>query len=100
MFWRRKTHTKPTYEEQRAYVVKTLRDFLDGTGGKWDWDDFISIPTGYPELEAVQKFCLTISDDYPPTKGAGWCNAEGIRELKCKLDELEGNDLVGGQNLS
>lgn len=100
MFWRRKTPPKPTYEEQRAYVVKSIRDFLDGTGGKWDWDDFISIPTGYPELEAVQKFCLTISDEYPPTKGGGWCNAEGIRELKRKLDELERQDFAAGQNLS
>ena len=29
-------------------VIETIRDFLDGTGGRWDWDDFISLPTGYP----------------------------------------------------
>ncbi len=40
----------------RRAALKSIRDFLDGTGEKWDWDDFISIPTGYPELEAVQKF--------------------------------------------
>ena len=30
MFWRNK---KFTYEEQRAYVIQTIRDFLEGTGG-------------------------------------------------------------------
>ena len=68
---------------------KAYGNSLRAQGGKWDWDDFISIPAGYPELEAVQKFCLSISDEYPPTKGVGWCNEEGIRELKRKLDELE-----------
>jgi hypothetical protein len=100
MFWRRKTPTKPPYEEQRVYVIKSIRDFLKGTGGKWEWDDFMSIPTGYPELETVQKFCLTISDEYPPIKRGGWCNAEGLRELERKLDELEHSDFVGDQNLS
>ncbi len=100
MFWRRTTPPKPTYEEQRAYVIKSIRDFLEGKGGKWDWDDFISIAAGCPGLEAVQKFCLTISDEYPPTKAGGWCNAEGIRELKRKLDELERSDFVEGQNRS
>jgi hypothetical protein len=96
MFWRRKTPTKPTYEEQHGYVVKSIRDFLEGTGGKWDWDAFISIPTGYPELEAVQKFCLTISDEYPSTKSGGWCNAEGIRELERQRDAGDRGDFVGG----
>jgi hypothetical protein len=94
MFWRRKAPTKPVYEEQRAYVVKSLRDFLDGTGGQWDWDDFTSIPTGYPDLEAVQQFCVSISREYPPTEGGGWCSAQGIRELKRKLEELDRHDSV------
>ena len=55
MFWRKKEFT---YEEQRAYVIQTIRDFLEGTGGAWDWDDFTSVPTGYPELDAVRGFCL------------------------------------------
>ncbi len=93
MIWGRKKPAKPTYEEQRAYVIETIRDFLDGTGGKWAWDDFISLPTGYPDLEAVQRFCLTVSNEHPPPAGqGGWCNAEGFRELRRKLEELEGND--------
>jgi hypothetical protein len=45
------------------------------------------------QLEAVQLFCLAVSNEYPPAaRGGGWCNAEGLRELRRKLDELEGND--------
>jgi hypothetical protein len=36
-------------------VAQYLRDFLDGTGGKWDWDDFISIPIADPRLEDIRE---------------------------------------------
>ena len=36
-------------------VVTYLRDFLEGTGGEWDWDDFISIEIADPQLEAIRK---------------------------------------------
>ena len=89
MFWRKKTFTR---EEQRAYVIQTIRHFLEGTGGKWDWDDFTSLPTGYPELDAVQAFCLGLPADYPPTESGHWCNPDGLRELRRKLEQLEAED--------
>ena len=89
MFWRKKEFT---YEEQRAYVIQTIRDFLEGTGGAWDWDDFTSVPTGYPELDAVRGFCLGLRGDYPPTERTDWCNPDGLRELRRKLEELEAED--------
>lgn len=57
LFSSRKTFT---YEEERAYIIKTLGDFLKDTGGTWDWDNFISISTGYPKLEAVRGACLEL----------------------------------------
>jgi len=36
-------------------VVGFLRDFLDGTGGEWDWDEFESVPITDPELEALRR---------------------------------------------
>lgn len=39
------------FAESRAYAIKSIRDFLEGTGEKWDWDDFISKPLGFPDLE-------------------------------------------------
>lgn len=35
-------------------VAQCLRDFLNGAGGDWDWDDFISIPIADPRLEAIR----------------------------------------------
>ena len=35
-------------------VLRYLRDFLDGTGGPWDWDGFISIPIADPHLEDLR----------------------------------------------
>jgi hypothetical protein len=40
----------------RAHDVESyLRDFLDGTGGDWDWDDFTSIPITDPTLEGIRE---------------------------------------------
>ena len=36
-------------------VAQYLRDFLNGTGGDWDWDDFISIPIADPRLEDIRE---------------------------------------------
>jgi hypothetical protein len=38
------------YAEARQSATTSLRDFIGGTGGKWDWDDFTSIPLGFPDL--------------------------------------------------
>jgi hypothetical protein len=78
-----------------AYTIQTIRDFLDGTGGAWDWDDFVSCPTGYPELEAVRGFWLQLPHDYPPLKTTEWCNPDGLRELRRTLKELEADGGAG-----
>jgi len=36
-------------------VAGFIRDFLAGTGGNWDWDDFTSIPITAVELEAIRE---------------------------------------------
>ena len=36
-------------------VESYLKDFLDGSGGDWDWDDFTSIPITDPSLEAIRE---------------------------------------------
>ena len=46
-------------------VLRYLRDFLDGTGGPWDWDDFISIPIADPRLEDLRERAAAL--DLPMT---------------------------------
>jgi hypothetical protein len=82
---------KMDYADSRAYAIKSIRDFLEGTGGKWDWDDFISIPLGFPDLEELQSFCNQLSESHPPTARGWFCSEEGLRRLRGRLADLEGN---------
>ncbi|AYV45768.1 hypothetical protein CFHF_11870 [Caulobacter flavus] len=36
-------------------VAAILRDFLEGTGGPNDWDDFESVPITDPKLEDIRR---------------------------------------------
>ena len=36
-------------------VAEYLRDFIEGTGGAWDWDHFEHMRLENPELEAIRK---------------------------------------------
>lgn len=42
-------------------VESYLQDFLDGTGGTWDWDDFTGIQITDPELEAIREEAARVS---------------------------------------
>lgn len=36
-------------------VAKYIRDFINGEGGEWDWDDFESFPIADPDLERIRQ---------------------------------------------
>lgn len=40
-------------EEQ--YLIQTIRAFLDGSGGEWDWDDFTSCSLTDYRLDRIRK---------------------------------------------
>lgn len=46
--------TKKTRDRSAAEVAGFLRDFIDGTGGEWDWDDFTSVPITNQRLDAIR----------------------------------------------
>jgi hypothetical protein len=60
--------SKATREE----VAKTIENFVNGSGGPWDWDDFISVRIANEELEAIRLECLRTQSEHPggPTNGA------------------------------
>ncbi len=82
---------KMDYAESRKYAIETIRNFLDGTGGDYDWDDFISLPLGYLDLEELQRFCNELSESHRPGAQGGYCSEEGFRVLRSRLDNLEAN---------
>ena len=61
-------------------VVTYLRDFLEGSGASWDWDDFISIEIADPRLEAIRKRACALR--LPP-------QGEDFALLKSLLGEAE-----------
>ncbi len=44
-----------TGDRTAAEVAAFIDDFISGTGGEWDWDDFTSVPLSDPELEAIRS---------------------------------------------
>ncbi|MEO8050642.1 MAG: hypothetical protein ABI833_09525 [Acidobacteriota bacterium] len=80
---------KLDYTEARHYALKSIRDFLTGEGGEWDWDDFTSIPLGFSELRDLQQFCAYLSITYP--ERGRYCSEEGMELLRGKLKDLENN---------
>lgn len=63
-----------------AEVAGFIRDFIDGTGGEWDWDDFTSVRLANPELEAIRRDAGMVA--LPVT-------SEGQRQLKELLRRAE-----------
>jgi hypothetical protein len=64
-------------------VISIIQCFLDGTAGKWDWDDFISVPIkDDPFLEEIRKRCAALPEEFPPDKSGQYCNEEGVKILK------------------
>jgi hypothetical protein len=41
-------------DREPAEVAQFISNFLSGTGGEWDWDDFTSVPITNPALEAIR----------------------------------------------
>jgi hypothetical protein len=60
-------------------VADIIERFLDGTGGRWDWDDFVSIAVDEPELEEVRQRCEATRDELYCDQ---WCGPAGFAELR------------------
>ena len=69
-------------------VAQLIRSFLDGSAGKWDWDDFTSIPQADPEMEAIRAKLIAIHDEFPADRPGEYCNDEGAAELIRIADSL------------
>lgn len=65
-----------------AEVASYLRDFIEGRGGAWDWDDFTSVPIGDPRLEDIRRRAAPI--DLPVTDEGSAI----LRELLVEADDL------------
>lgn len=72
-----------------AEVAKFMQDFLNGTGPKWEWDDFLSTPLADPELEKIRERCRHLDLEFPPDKPGAFTSAQGLAVIRAYLDQLQ-----------
>mgnify|MGYP001309513816 CR=1 FL=1 len=73
----------------REDVIKYIREFLEGSGEQWDWDDFTSVPLDDPTLERVRLECVSLPDRFPPKRKGHYCSEAGLEELRRLAETLE-----------
>lgn len=69
----------------KSEVAEIIEQFLDGTGGPWDWDDFTSIRIADPELEAIRVRCVEL---HHATISGQYCGPDGLAEMRRMVDQL------------
>jgi hypothetical protein len=72
-------------------VASIIQDFLDGTGDRWAWDDFISISRRQfrdEYLSNVRFQCDMMPLWHPSTKLGQYCSDDGLWLLQRIVDDL------------
>jgi len=77
-----KTVVEPTMKQ----IADIIDNFLNGTSGPYEWQDFVTYPFKPPQLEKVRKECADIKTKYPPENSKEWCNELG-RNALCMISE-------------
>ena len=69
----------------RAEVADIIGQFLDGTGGQWDWDVSTSVRIADHELDALRLTCARLHEDPHPRHYCGTVGFEVMRGLVTTL---------------
>ena len=77
-------------------VIREIKNFLDGGGGAYDWDDFVSIPIQDQRLNAIRIECRELPDKYPPGGCRQYCGDNGLKRLEEIIDDLRTSDTRAG----
>jgi hypothetical protein len=68
-------------ERTPSEVATFLREFIEGTGGEWDWDDFESLRIADHELDQVRREAMEAGPPHP--------DLEKLRELLRRVEGME-----------
>jgi len=77
---------KSVVEPTLKQIADIIDNFLNGTSGPYEWQDFVTYPFKTPELERIRKECSDIKAKYPPDNTKDWCNELGKNAL-CMISE-------------
>jgi hypothetical protein len=75
-------------QRTKPEVADIIEKFLDGTSGKWDWDDFCSLSIADSYLDSVRIQCSELNLICPHTEKGHYCCQDGLeimRELVARL---------------
>jgi hypothetical protein len=75
-------------QRSRAEVADIIEQFLDGTGGKWDWDDFCSFGIADPYLDSLRIQCCELQSTLPAETPGHYCNQAGFQVMRNLVAEL------------
>ena len=64
--------------EEAASLIERFRA---GHVEPWEWDDFISIPSSDPRVEAARLRCRVLPEEHPPTTSGEYCDVAGLAML-------------------
>lgn len=64
--------------EEAASLIERFRA---GHVEPWEWDDFISIPSSDPCVEAARRRCCVLPEEHPPTAPGEYCGVVGLAML-------------------
>ena len=78
--------------QEMKETIREIRDFLEGQGNPWAWDDFLSVPPPDPEVAELQIFCRELSFYYPPEKETEYCSKAGMDQLRARIDQLSSQE--------
>lgn len=73
-------------------VADVIDRFLNGTGNRWDWDDFCSLRIEDAALDAVRLQCVDLHDEDPHP--FHYCGPAGIEELRRLVSSLRRRELL------
>lgn len=74
--------SKPDTKTTREEIAKFIDDFVDGTGGDWDFDDYTSMDYADPLIKEVMDEVTWMDETHPAKRGHGFCNSEGLARMK------------------
>ena len=79
-------------QRTKSEVAGIIERFLDGTSGKWDWDDFCSFSIADPYLDSVRIRCAELDVAYPPTEKGHYCSRAGFEVMRELVAELRASN--------
>ena len=53
-----------------------------------EWDEFVAVEAGDPEVERIRVHCLRLPREFPPTAGGAYCSDEGIEIMQGYVTRL------------